>query len=128
MTGVMTFYNKNKKLKTLKNTRLSASLKAGDERIELPPKVLETPIIPFDQSPMLFSHNKKYYTRIDQFCQEKFCLLFWKINIWYCNIRITVHFFSKKFLYGIHGGIRIIHSQFLRDSIKSNRYYADTPC
>jgi len=36
MTGVMTFYNKNKKLKTLKNTRLSASLKAGDERIELP--------------------------------------------------------------------------------------------
>ncbi len=27
-------------------------LRAGDERIELPPKVLETPIIPFDQSPM----------------------------------------------------------------------------
>ena len=27
---------------------------AGDERIELPPKVLETPIIPFDQSPV---HN-----------------------------------------------------------------------
>ena len=26
---------------------------AGDERIELPPKVLETPIIPFDQSPIL---------------------------------------------------------------------------
>ena len=25
---------------------------AGDERIELPPKVLETPIIPFDQSPV----------------------------------------------------------------------------
>ena len=25
---------------------------AGDERIELPPKVLETPIIPFDQSPI----------------------------------------------------------------------------
>ena len=30
---------------------LSDSLEAGDERIELPPKVLETPIIPFDQSP-----------------------------------------------------------------------------
>ena len=29
--------------------------KAGDERIELPPKVLETPIIPFDQSPTLFT-------------------------------------------------------------------------
>ena len=26
--------------------------RAGDERIELPPKVLETPIIPFDQSPI----------------------------------------------------------------------------
>ena len=28
---------------------------AGDERIELPPKVLETPIIPFDQSPIYYS-------------------------------------------------------------------------
>ena len=37
---------------TLKKSRLPAFLKAGDERIELPPKVLETPIIPFDQSPM----------------------------------------------------------------------------
>ena len=32
----------------------SGSLRAGDERIELPPKVLETPIIPFDQSPVLW--------------------------------------------------------------------------
>ena len=31
---------------------------AGDERIELPPKVLETPIIPFDQSPI--SYYKTY--------------------------------------------------------------------
>ena len=30
---------------------LPAPLRTGDERIELPPKVLETPIIPFDQSP-----------------------------------------------------------------------------
>ena len=30
----------------------SCFLLAGDERIELPPKVLETPIIPFDQSPV----------------------------------------------------------------------------
>ena len=29
----------------------------GDERIELPPKVLETPIIPFDQSPIQLSLN-----------------------------------------------------------------------
>ena len=38
------------------NTKTRKSLyfqrfRAGDERIELPPKVLETPIIPFDQSP-----------------------------------------------------------------------------
>ena len=32
-------------------------LKAGDERIELPPKVLETPIIPFDQSPVFYKNN-----------------------------------------------------------------------
>ena len=31
---------------------------AGDERIELPPKVLETPIIPFDQSPILLKCPK----------------------------------------------------------------------
>ena len=32
----------------------SLLLRAGDERIELPPKVLETPIIPLDQSPICF--------------------------------------------------------------------------
>ena len=42
---------------TLKKSRLPAFLKAGDERIELPPKVLETPIIPFDQSPIQLSLN-----------------------------------------------------------------------
>ena len=34
------------------NSRLRGFSRAGDERIELPPKVLETPIIPFDQSPI----------------------------------------------------------------------------
>ena len=32
----------------------------GDERIELPPKVLETPIIPFDQSPTLDIPSKPH--------------------------------------------------------------------
>ena len=32
---------------------------AGDERIELPPKVLETPIIPFDQSPVSWPALRK---------------------------------------------------------------------
>lgn len=31
---------------------ISGTLEPGDERIELPPKVLETPIIPLDQSPI----------------------------------------------------------------------------
>ena len=45
-------------------------LRAGDERIELPPKVLETPIIPFDQSPMFcFCCN---YTYKRHTCQGKY--------------------------------------------------------
>ena len=41
--------------KTLEIQELSTLIIAGDERIELPPKVLETPIIPFDQSPIQLS-------------------------------------------------------------------------
>ena len=41
--------------------KASDVLIAGDERIELSPKVLETPIIPFDQSPMFcFCCNYTY--------------------------------------------------------------------
>ena len=32
--------------------KASSTSKTGDERIELPLRVLETPVIPFDQSPM----------------------------------------------------------------------------
>ena len=35
-----------------KKHRKFGVFRTGDERIELPPKVLETPIIPFDQSPI----------------------------------------------------------------------------
>ena len=35
-----------------------AFARTGDERIELPPKVLETPIIPFDQSPLYIKVKK----------------------------------------------------------------------
>ena len=38
---------------------ISETLRAGDERIELPPKVLETPIIPLDQSPV-FACRTRY--------------------------------------------------------------------
>ena len=49
---------------------ISSLFVAGDERIELPPKVLETPIIPFDQSPMFrFCCN---YTYKRYSCQGKF--------------------------------------------------------
>ena len=46
---------KQKSQKLSKYAVSSSFLLAGDERIELPPKVLETPIIPFDQSPIFCS-------------------------------------------------------------------------
>ena len=50
-------------------SRLPTLKETGDERIELPPKVLETPIIPFDQSPMFcFCCN---YTYKRNSCQGK---------------------------------------------------------
>ena len=50
---LITSMAKRKSLKTLAITSVLRLFKlAGDERIELPPKVLETPIIPFDQSPI----------------------------------------------------------------------------
>ena len=49
-----------------------AFLRAGDERIELPPKVLETPIIPFDQSPTLDIPSKPHTLHIYHsiFCEH----------------------------------------------------------
>ena len=34
----------------------------GDERIELPLRVLETPVMPFDQSPIIFKKHKSDYS------------------------------------------------------------------
>ena len=47
------FPAKTKKPEKLINKAFLTLSGAGDERIELPPKVLETPIIPLDQSPIL---------------------------------------------------------------------------
>jgi hypothetical protein len=47
------FPAKTKKPEKLVNKAFLTLPGAGDERIELPPKVLETPIIPLDQSPIL---------------------------------------------------------------------------
>lgn len=44
---------------TQKKHRNYGAFKTGDERIELPPKVLETPIIPFDQSPKFIKMTYK---------------------------------------------------------------------
>ena len=52
MLDYIGIFQKMKNAGTLEKSRLPALLGAGDERIELPPKVLETPIIPFDQSPV----------------------------------------------------------------------------
>ena len=45
---LFSFLNK----KNLETTILLQGLITGDERIELPLRVLETPVMPFDQSPM----------------------------------------------------------------------------
>ena len=58
-------------------SRLPAIKRAGDERIELPPKVLETPIIPFDQSPKYLSvaiiHTKETLVKTNLLFLEKIC-------------------------------------------------------
>ena len=55
--------------------RLRLFKKTGDERIELPPKVLETPIIPFDQSPKYLSvaiiHTKETLVKTNLLFLEK---------------------------------------------------------
>ena len=65
---LFSFLNK----KNLETTILLQGLITGDERIELPPKVLETPIIPFDQSPIIGCVRKTHvllYSFIN-ICQE----------------------------------------------------------
>ncbi|EDR46373.1 hypothetical protein DORFOR_02985 [Dorea formicigenerans ATCC 27755] len=52
MLDYIGIFQKMKNAGILENSRFPALLRAGDERIELPPKVLETPIIPLDQSPI----------------------------------------------------------------------------
>ena len=72
--------NHRRKMKTLKNnasTPFSRLFTTGDERIELPPQVLETPLIPFDQSPVWGLAIRKsliYYTVYKCICQEIFFL------------------------------------------------------
>ena len=78
------------------NTKLSSTfLRAGDERIELPPKVLETPIIPFDQSPICNFCYCCNYTYKSYICQAFICTI----------AKITVHY---------------VHSNTLRDAGKMN--------
>ena len=65
---------KKKAPKPSKYKVFKAFSQAGDERIELPPKVLETPIIPFDQSPIMVCVRKTHvslYSFID-ICQGNF--------------------------------------------------------
>ena len=52
--------SKAKTASNLEFTRLLAVFLTGDEGIEPPPKVLETPIIPFDQSPIFKKRHKAF--------------------------------------------------------------------
>ena len=51
---------------------------AGDERIELPPKVLETPIIPFDQSPIfcIFLYIQKKFNTFRSVKFSRYIILY----------------------------------------------------
>ena len=57
---------------------ISGSHIAGDERIELPPKVLETPIIPFDQSPLRLLYEL-YMQKEQLSIAESFFVLFFTV-------------------------------------------------
>ena len=60
---IISFFKvKQKRPKTSKYKAFERLIYTGDERIELPPKVLETPIIPFDQSPTkyIFIYSQNY--------------------------------------------------------------------
>ena len=64
----------NHRVNFLEKERKSLScpqFRTGDEGIEPPPKVLETPIIPLDQSPMCLNHTRYLYHIIYRFvkCQ-----------------------------------------------------------
>lgn len=62
ITFLITFrFVENKNGRKPCKLRLSTTLRAGDERIELPPKVLETPIIPLDQSPIFLCRTRYLY-------------------------------------------------------------------
>lgn len=63
---LFSFLNK----KNLETTILLQGLITGDERIELPLKVLETSVIPFDQSPVRCSLD--IYITNAFFCQHFF--------------------------------------------------------
>ena len=55
MLDYIGIFHKIRNAASLEFTRLTALHRTGDERIELPLRVLETPVIPFDQSPILNS-------------------------------------------------------------------------
>ena len=52
MLDYIGIFHKIRNAASLEFTRLTALHRTGDERNELPLRVLETPVIPFDQSPV----------------------------------------------------------------------------
>ena len=67
-------------------------LRAGDERIELPPKVLETPIIPFDQSPV-YKYNEGFSALI-YYIHLSFVFQYF----FFCTFKISHRSFTSTFL------------------------------
>ena len=75
----------------------------GDERIELPPKVLETPIIPFDQSPIQLSLNSSDLLSIPyrvMNVKKKIKKIQEMFQGWFSNSESNYNAFIKAMLWG----------------------------
>lgn len=99
-SSVKTEIRKNKN--TRKPSEIEASehsyvrYRTGDEGIEPPPKVLETPIIPLDQSPMCLNRTRYLYHIMSIFVKCQIALFIWHLIFFeiyglFCRLSYTYH-------------------------------------
>ena len=89
--------------KTKKPVTITITGFTGDERIELPPKVLETPIIPFDQSPIQLSFNSSDLLSIPygvMNVKKKIKKIQEMFQGWFSNSESNYNAFIKAMLWG----------------------------
>lgn len=82
---ILLFKIKNSKRKSLKQNCFRLFL-PGDEGIEPPPKVLETPIIPLDQSPICACRTRYLYHTYRSFVNVYFMFSYFLFHFFYFYI------------------------------------------